>query len=64
MPLTSETIAWLSGLLGSTFASIQAVSLIANDVNAIFDRNATSGLHSSKTTVLASVALIFLKLPL
>ena len=54
--MTLETIAWFSVLVGSMFASSQAVSLIANEENAIFDRKATSGTHSSKTTVLASWA--------
>ena len=63
MPLTSDTIAWLVVPAGSTFDSSQPVSLMPNEVNAIFERNATSALHSSKTTVCASVALIFLKLP-
>src|SRR5512141_2692570 len=63
VPLTSETIAWLSGLVGSILACSHAVSLIANELKAILDRKATSGLHRSKTTVFASTAVIFLKLP-
>ena len=39
------------------------MSLIANELKAIFDRKATSGLQRSKTTVFASTAVIFLKLP-
>ena len=41
----------------------QPASLIAKAGEAIFDRNATSGRHSSKTTVSASVALIRLISP-
>jgi len=37
-----------------------SVSLIANALNATFDRKATSGVHSVKTTVCSSVALISL----
>src|SRR5436190_7156988 len=63
VPLTWSTMAWLSGLAGSTCDWSHALSLIANELNAILDRNATSGLHRSKTTVLASVAVIFLNSP-
>ena len=41
----------------------QPASLIANELNAIFDRNATSEPQRSKTTVRASGALIFLNSP-
>ena len=62
VPFTLDTMSWptTSGLM---FFVSQAVSLIANELNAIFERNATSGLHRSKTTVFASTAVIFLKLP-
>jgi len=63
VPLSSVTIAWLSALAGSILALSHSVSLIANEVNAILDRNATSGTQSSKTTVLASIAEIFLNSP-
>src|SRR5260221_12658833 len=63
VPLTWSTIAWLSGLVGSMCDWSQALSLMANELNAILDRNATSGLHKSNTTVLASTAVIFLNSP-
>ena len=63
MPFTSDTIGWFSFWLGSIFSRSQSASLMPNAENAIFDRNATSGVHRSNTTVVASVALIFLMLP-
>ncbi len=62
MPFTSDTMSWPT-TSGSMCDLSQAVSLIANELNAIFERKATSGLHRSKTTVFASTAVIFLKLP-
>jgi hypothetical protein len=64
VPLTSDTIAWFVVPAGSTCDSIHPVSLMPNEVKATFDRNATSELQSSNTTVFSSVALIFLMLPL
>jgi hypothetical protein len=60
--LTAVTIFWVVPA-GSMLAVSQPASLIANEVNAILDRNATSELHRSKTTVRASGALIFLNSP-
>ena len=58
VPLTSLTIACAPVVAGSMCDSSQPASLIAKAGAAIFERNATSGPHSSKTTVSGSVELI------
>src|SRR3954453_748538 len=47
----------------ATALSRYLVSLIANELNAIFERNATSGAQRSKRTVFASTAVSFLNVP-
>ena len=63
VPFTSVTIGWVPVFSGSMCEVSQPASLMANAGAAILERNATSGLHSSNTTVSRSFAVIRLRLP-
>ena len=63
VPLTAVTMACWPVTFASMCDLSQPASLMENAGEAILERNATSGAHSSKTTVRASLALIRLMLP-